>query len=96
MANVTFLGACGTVTGSMTLLEWGERRVLVDCGLFQGGVELEPALRQPVEVDVDVAARVDDGDAADRLAADGIGILRQTPVFEALEDHEGLAWRGSG
>jgi len=24
MANVTFLGACGVVTGSSTLLSWGE------------------------------------------------------------------------
>jgi metallo-beta-lactamase family protein len=47
MAEVTFLGACGTVTGSMTLLQWGERRILVDCGLFQGGVELEQRNREP-------------------------------------------------
>lgn len=32
----TFLGAAGTVTGSKYLLEHGGRRVLVDCGLFQG------------------------------------------------------------
>jgi metallo-beta-lactamase family protein len=41
MARVTFVGAAGTVTGSSTLLDWGERRVLVDCGLFQGDDELE-------------------------------------------------------
>ncbi len=41
MANVTFLGACGCVTGSSTLLAWGDTRVLVDCGMFQGGEELE-------------------------------------------------------
>ncbi len=34
--TVTFLGATGTVTGSKYLLESGARRVLVDCGLFQG------------------------------------------------------------
>src|SRR5215212_2966704 len=32
----TFLGAAGTVTGSRYLLEGGDRRVLIDCGLFQG------------------------------------------------------------
>ena len=32
----TFLGATGTVTGSRYLLEHGGRRLLVDCGLFQG------------------------------------------------------------
>jgi len=34
--KLTFLGATGTVTGSKYLLEHGGRRVLVDCGLFQG------------------------------------------------------------
>ncbi len=34
--KLSFLGAAGTVTGSKYLLEVGERRVLVDCGLFQG------------------------------------------------------------
>ena len=41
MADVTFLGACGVVTGSATLLSWGDTRVLVDCGMYQGGEELE-------------------------------------------------------
>ena len=34
--RLSFLGAAGTVTGSKTLVQCGERRVLVDCGLFQG------------------------------------------------------------
>jgi metallo-beta-lactamase family protein len=37
---LTFLGATGTVTGSRFLVEAGGRRVLVDCGLFQGLKEL--------------------------------------------------------
>jgi metallo-beta-lactamase family protein len=41
MATVTFLGACGVVTGSSTLLQWGGSSVLVDCGLYQGEEELE-------------------------------------------------------
>jgi metallo-beta-lactamase family protein len=41
MAKVTFLGACGSVTGSSTLLEWGDTAVLVDRGLYQGDDELE-------------------------------------------------------
>ncbi len=40
-ATLTFLGgAGGTVTGSKHLLETGARRVLLDCGLFQGLKEL--------------------------------------------------------
>ncbi|HUO85913.1 MAG TPA: MBL fold metallo-hydrolase, partial [Thermoanaerobaculia bacterium] len=41
MATVTFLGACGMVTGSATLLAWKGARVLVDCGLFQGPEEID-------------------------------------------------------
>jgi metallo-beta-lactamase family protein len=40
MASLTFLGASRTVTGSKYLLEHGGKRVLVDCGLFQGLKEL--------------------------------------------------------
>jgi metallo-beta-lactamase family protein len=34
--KLTFLGAVGTVTGSKYLLDIGDERLLVDCGLFQG------------------------------------------------------------
>jgi len=34
--KLTFLGATGTVTGSKYLLEHAGRKILVDCGLFQG------------------------------------------------------------
>ncbi len=33
---LTFIGGAGTVTGSKTLLDTPDGRVLVDCGLFQG------------------------------------------------------------
>ncbi|MBS1817482.1 MAG: MBL fold metallo-hydrolase [Acidobacteria bacterium] len=36
MPSLTFLGAAGTVTGSKYLIDTGDHRVLVDCGLFQG------------------------------------------------------------
>lgn len=36
MSSLTFLGAAGTVTGSKHLLDTGQHRVLIDCGLFQG------------------------------------------------------------
>ncbi len=41
MAKVTFCGACGSVTGSCTYLSWGDSRLIVDCGLYQGDDELE-------------------------------------------------------
>jgi metallo-beta-lactamase family protein len=40
VAQLTFLGAARTVTGSKYLLEHGGSRVLFDCGLFQGLKEL--------------------------------------------------------
>ncbi len=39
-STLTFLGAARTVTGSRYLVEAGGRRVLVDCGMFQGLKEL--------------------------------------------------------
>ena len=38
--TVHFLGAAGTVTGSKFLINTGEHKILVDCGLFQGLKEL--------------------------------------------------------
>jgi metallo-beta-lactamase family protein len=34
--KITFLGAAGEVTGSQHLIETSDRRILLDCGLFQG------------------------------------------------------------
>jgi len=34
--RLTFWGAAQTVTGSMHMLEFGDQRILLDCGLFQG------------------------------------------------------------
>jgi metallo-beta-lactamase family protein len=39
--QVTFWGATRTVTGSCFLLEHGSSRFLVDCGMFQGGKDIE-------------------------------------------------------
>src|SRR5207247_9551635 len=55
-SSLTFLGAAGTVTGSKHLLEVGGRRILVDCGLFQGLKELRLRNWEPFPVD---PARID-------------------------------------
>ena len=55
-AALQFLGAAGTVTGSKFLVTTGRRRILVDCGLFQGLKELRlrnwaPPPFQPADLD---------------------------------------------
>ncbi|WP_058325377.1 MBL fold metallo-hydrolase RNA specificity domain-containing protein [Sinorhizobium sp. GL28] len=49
--SLSFFGAAGTVTGSRYLLDDGNRRVLVDCGLFQGHKELRERNWEPFPVD---------------------------------------------
>lgn len=49
--RIRFLGAAGEVTGSCHLLETGGRRVLLDCGLFQGSGETEAENRRPFPFD---------------------------------------------
>ncbi|MGZ8512009.1 MAG: MBL fold metallo-hydrolase, partial [Candidatus Limnocylindria bacterium] len=45
--EIQFLGAAGCVTGSQFLVTVGERRVLVDCGMFQGSPEEVERNRMP-------------------------------------------------
>ena len=49
--RVRFHGAAGEVTGSCHLLEVGGRRVLLDCGLFQGDADSEARNRRPFPFD---------------------------------------------
>ena len=39
-ATITFLGGADTVTGSKYLIEHNQKRLLVECGLFQGYKQL--------------------------------------------------------
>ncbi|HMU89273.1 MAG TPA: MBL fold metallo-hydrolase [Pseudomonadales bacterium] len=56
MAFLTFYGATRQVTGSCFLLEHAGQRLLLDCGMYQGGNETEAANREefpfiPAEID---------------------------------------------
>ena len=51
--NITFLGGAGTVTGSKYLVEHQGRRLLVDCGLFQGYKQLRLRNWSPLPVAAD-------------------------------------------
>ena len=50
--KVNFFGAAGTVTGSMHLVEAAGKRVLLDCGMIQGGAIEEARNVDPFPFDV--------------------------------------------
>jgi len=52
-AQLRFLGAADTVTGSRYLVDTGRTRILVDCGLFQGYKVLRDRNRAPFPVPPD-------------------------------------------
>ena len=49
--KIRFLGGTGTVTGSKTLIEHNDLRILVDCGLFQGIKALRELNWEPLAVE---------------------------------------------
>ena len=49
--KITFLGATKTVTGSNYLIEAAGKKILVDCGMWQGKAELEEENYQEFEYD---------------------------------------------
>ncbi len=49
--KIHFLGGTGTVTGSKTVVELNENRILIDCGLFQGIKSLRELNRQPLAIE---------------------------------------------
>lgn len=55
--KISFHGAAGQVTGSSHLVTCGRRRILIDCGMFQGSHELNednagPFGYEPADIDV--------------------------------------------
>jgi metallo-beta-lactamase family protein len=84
MPQLTFLGAAGTVTGSKYLVQANGKRLLVDCGLFQGGTDLRqrnwtPLPQNPATIDwvVLTHAHIDHTGYVPRLVHDGF----RGPVF---------------
>jgi len=51
--KVHFLGAAGTVTGSKYLVDTGEKKILIDCGLFQGVKKIRQLNWEYLPINVD-------------------------------------------
>lgn len=74
--TLRFLGAAGTVTGSRYLVGGGDRRVLIDCALFQRLKQLRCRNRKPFP-------RL--GSASARPSAALLATSRKVLTFPALE-----------
>ncbi len=92
MMKLTFAGAAGTVTGSRYLLETGSRKILLDCGLFQGFKQLRlrnwakfPIAPRRIDAVVLSHAHLDHSGYLPALVRDGYrGPIYATPATREL------------
>jgi len=91
MPKITFLGAAGTVTGSKYLVEAEGKKLLVDCGLFEGSKELKQRNWDRLPVDpasIDwvllTHAHIDHTGYLPRLTRDGY----HGPIYSNAATHE--------
>jgi metallo-beta-lactamase family protein len=92
MVRITCLGAAGSVTGSCYFVETpGGRKILVDCGLFQGGRHMEARNWEnwgfdPAQIDILFLthAHIDHSGRIPKLAKDGFTgrIITSPPTAE--------------
>ena len=95
MVRITCLGAAGSVTGSCYLVESpGSKKILVDCGLFQGGRQMESRNWEPwgfdpkeVEMLFLTHSHVDHCGRIPKLVKDGFQgkIITSPPTAELCE-----------
>lgn len=92
MAELTFVGAAGTVTGSKHLLTAQGRHIFVDCGLFQGVVDVRalndvplPVPATAIDAVVITHGHLDHVGYLPKLVRDGFaGPIYCTPPTQAL------------
>lgn len=101
MLTLTSLGGAGTVTGSKHLLTNGDKRILIDCGLFQGLKNLRelnwaalPVTPSSIDAVVLTHAHLDHSGYLPKLVRDGFrGRIYST---EATRDVAELILKDSG
>ncbi len=91
MAKITFLGAARTVTGSKYLVEAAGKRLLVDCGLFEGSKELKQRNWEKLPIDASTIdwvllthAHIDHTGYLPRLVREGF----RGPIYSNAATHE--------
>ena len=98
MAKLTFYGATEGVTGSAYLIETGQARVLLECGLIQASRKEEKANEEPFPFDIGKLdavvlshAHLDHSGRLPKLVADGYSgpIYMTTPTCELLDHAQG-------
>ena len=94
--RIQFLGGTGTVTGSKYLLEHAGKRLLLDCGLFQGLKQLrlrnwDPLPIAPASIDAVLLthAHMDHAGYVPRLVREGF----KGPVFCTQATRESILTR---
>jgi metallo-beta-lactamase family protein len=80
MSKISFLGAAGNVTGSRFLLQTQEKKLLIDCGLFQGLKEYRlrnweafPVAPSTIDTVLLTHAHIDHSGYIPRLCRQGFG-----------------------
>ncbi len=92
--KITFLGADRTVTGSCHMLEVNGKKILLDCGMFQGpkiirDLNQKPFLFNPGEIDAVVLshAHIDHSGLLPKLVREGFkGKIHCTKVTQELSE----------